>query len=593
VVNPLNRDDFTNFQNAVVTNQQAGAVFRKNRAEAIRELVGKHYSNDGASDKVPANFIELAYIIYVMNLAAQTPNVHVETPHQVLKPFAKTLALGMNHLLEEILFGNTVQSAVGDALFAMAIVKTGLNQSGTVEIGGVLHDVGQPYSGLVDLDDWVHDFTARDWQETQFQGNRYRIPYAHVMEAGIFDNIDGLKPTNKYGPYDDIGEEFVKNISEGYQVDKDEIQPYSELWDFWLPNVGREKLIMTCALDQPHLPPLRVREWEGPEGGMYDILGFERVPGNGMPLPPASVWRDMHELANMLFRKIGRQAQRQKSILGFQAGDEEDVERINSTSDGNAARIDNPEKSKELNYGGFNPANLALFLQTKDLFSWFAGNLDTLGGLGPLADTLGQENLLNDNSSRRIAYMEGKTYEFVQSIVKKQAYYLVYDPLIDLPLVKRVEGFGIDIPIRLTADTMEGDFLDYNFTIEPFSMRYRTPEMQFQQLMEVIERVVLPLAPMMPAQGMTINVEALIKEIADLRRMPVLNRIIGYLRPEQIMQMGPVGEFPAKPPVTTRHTIRTNRPGATRTGKDAAMMHTLLGAGVQDSEMAALNRGNT
>ena len=50
------------------------------------------------------------------------------------------------------------------------------------------------------------------------------------------------------------------------------------------------------------------------------------------------------------------------------------------------------------------------------------------------------------------------------------------------------------------------------------------------------------------------------------------------------------GDGPGKPPVTTRRYERINRPGATRQGKDAAMISTLLGARVQPKETAGAMR---
>ena len=77
-----------------------------------------------------------------------------------------------------------------------------------------------------------------------------------------------------------------------------------ELRDIWLP---REQLIITVETGKLG-PSLRVLEWDGPHSGPYRFLRFNEVPGNTMPLPPVALWRDLHDLANVLFRKLGLQS---------------------------------------------------------------------------------------------------------------------------------------------------------------------------------------------------------------------------------------------------------------------------------------------
>jgi len=55
-------------------------------------------------------------------------------------------------------------------------------------------------------------------------------------------------------------------------------------------------------------------------------------------------------------------------------------------------------------------------------------------------------------------------------------------------------------------------------------------------------------------------------------------------------QQGGAGQPSFKPSSTTRNYVRTNRPGATRSGKDDVMARGLMGIGTQGSEAAALGR---
>ena len=104
----------------------------------------------------------------------------------------------------------------------------------------------------------------------------------------------------------------------------------------------------------------------------------------------------------MLFRKLGRQAERQKTLLGVMGDAQRDGERIGSASDGDIVTMDNPEKAKELTFGGVNPDNFNFVIALRDLFSWTAGNLDAIGGLGPQAPTATQEKLIAISSNKRL-----------------------------------------------------------------------------------------------------------------------------------------------------------------------------------------------
>lgn len=54
--------------------------------------------------------------------------------------------------------------------------------------------------------------------------------------------------------------------------------------------------------------PIRIVDWEGPESGPFCILGFSEVPDQTMPLAPAATWYDLHNMINVLYRKMRRQA---------------------------------------------------------------------------------------------------------------------------------------------------------------------------------------------------------------------------------------------------------------------------------------------
>ena len=228
------------------------------------------------------------------------------------------------------------------------------------------------------------------------------------------------------------------------------------------------------------------------------------------------------------------------------------------------------------------------YVEGSILVDVLAGNLDALGGLGPQADTLGQEQLINATSSKKVDSMEYRVNRMVQEVLKALAFFLFDDPLIDLPLVKR--SGGVDIPTRFSQFQMEGDFFEYNIDIEPLSMRPKSAQQQLGGLMQVLQQFVLPLLPMFQQEGKTVDVERTMEIFAELSDIPQLREVIvdsqGQFLGDNFQQ---VGERPLQSPVTTRITERINRPGATQSGKSEGLIGMLLGAGQPDT-VAAITR---
>ena len=67
--------------------------FREHRFNAIREYVGRNYSDDGTMDRVPLNMLAMAIQIYSRQLAPNAPRVAVSTLHQKLSEESHGLEL--------------------------------------------------------------------------------------------------------------------------------------------------------------------------------------------------------------------------------------------------------------------------------------------------------------------------------------------------------------------------------------------------------------------------------------------------------------------------------------------------------------------
>jgi hypothetical protein len=548
---------------------------RQNRLNAIKEYVGFHYSDNGSDFRVPTNMLELAITIYTRQLAAQAPRALVNTSITALKPFAKNMEIALNQVPEEIDLSTTLRMAVIEALFSIGIVKVGTAATGNIIMG---HDVGESFVDLVTLDDYVCDMAAKSRKTMQWEGNDYWMPIDVVRD--LYDNkkIQADEQT-LIGPGGDDRAESI-GIDEGAEVYKDKVL----LRDIYIFETNK---IITYGVTQHEI--LNVMDWDGPDRGPYRVLGFSDVPGNILPLPPASLWMDLHELGNQLFRKLGKQALSKKRVATFPGGNDEDVQALKNANDGEGIKYKGQEP-KDITVGGIDAESLAFYLQTRDLFSYFAGNLDTLGGLSPMADTVGQDKLLTEAAGARVNHMKGQTIAFTKSIYKALAWYEWTDPIRTRKLDKRVEGTDVILRVNWTPETRDGDFLDYNIDIDVYSMQDETPSVKLQKLGMILERYVYPVLPMIQEQGGQFNIKALLELVGELSHVPELKDLIVFGDPMN-QASDPIIGNPnpmAMPAHTTRTYERVSRSGSTRSGNDNIMSKLLMGLGTQEKEVNKL-----
>lgn len=585
-----------NLQRSVEWSRWRMERYRTEHLNAISQYVGSHYSEGGAPDRVPINFLELAINIYRRQIAPTSPSVQISTHINQLKPTAKNLELATRKVLKEIGYDLNQNRWILDSLFApMGIMKVGLTPPALANVQSYKHDAGQPFADPIDLDDWVHDMTAKRLDQVQYSGHRYRLPFEFVMDSGLYDvgNEQLFSFSRDNRSYNEMGDPRVETIGQGFQHGWEELDATVELWDIWIPS---RQEVMTFSADSRGVivqgGPIRTVFWRGIESGPYHYLAYNDVPNNSMPLPPVALMQDLHMLANLLFNKLGRQGARQKTVLGVRGGADRDGNRVINAQDGQAFTLDDPNSAREYNFGGIAQENLAFLLQVRDFFYDLQGNLDALGGLSPQSSTLGQDQILNRNASQRLRDMQDRATSASKGVMEAIVNYIWNDPITQIDFPKPAGESGIVVPGRFSRSISEGDLTQYAIDVQPFGQQHKSPADKLQSIMTVLERIILPMAPLMQQQGLSVDVRSLISKIADLGDLPEIQDII-IQAPQQPEEGGPSGDRPLQSPNTSRTNVRVNRPGATRRASDSALSSVLLGGNVQQSQRAAIGRPNS
>jgi hypothetical protein len=291
-------------------------------------------------------------------------------------------------------------------------------------------------------------------------------------------------------------------------------------------------------------------------------------------LPPVGLWRDLHELGNSLFRKLENQADGQKAVMAFRGGQNEDAENFKNAKDQSGITYTS-SKPELLATPGVDSKTLAFFLQVQTLSSYVAGNLDSLGGLAPITSTVGQDKLISEAAGAQMRDMSAKTIAVTRDIFKALAYYEWNDPIKQRTLEKQIPGIDMTIPVKWNSRSKKGKFSSYELDVDVYSMQDDSPSLRLQKLMTFVERLVIPLAPMIQQVGGNIDVQAILRQAAKYADMPDAAEIVTFM--DQLPQAGGGQEPASMPSNITRTYERVGRSGQTKRGADANLQQLLMG----------------
>jgi hypothetical protein len=461
----------------------ARVMFNNQMAGRFYAEVKKQTGGIGEDIKAaPINLLHNAVSTMVPNLVFNNPKIKLRTDIMDYREYMSVLELAVNQRLKLMDFRKALRLCVIDSIFAAGFMKTGLALSGEVlPADGFDYELDEPFAERVDPDDMILDPVARAWDEQNFIGNRYTANKEDALERGFDkDLIEQATARFSKGSGPETAR-MSKRDREGYLFDQ------VDLVEVYVP---REQLVYT-ALWEPGRDMsafLDVREWRGPESGPYHMLGYNFIPDNILPVPPASLWFDLHLLGNKLARKIARQAERAKRVTVYEGSAEEDMDNIRDASDGETIKVNNVQAIQELNYGGSTDDAFVSLDWVKSQFSEQAGQLDQLSGQKAAAPTLGQSEILQANSSVRLADLQNQVHDFVAAVGHDIMEYIHTDPAHELNLVKRERG--VEQQVLFTPDMAKGNITDYATEVVPFSMARQDPNMRIRRLMEFWSAVI-------------------------------------------------------------------------------------------------------
>ena len=538
--------------------------FRKLIVGLVEEYAGTGYGDKKSRPQILLNLIAQTVEAYTMALAANRPRVLLSTEHIELHPFAEHFQLALNNLIKEIELEKTLRAWVLDAFFCIGILKIHMAEGVEVMLDdGMWVDPGSPNASNIPLDNFVFDITAPEWERIKFSADCYRIPFEHLQDS-MFDQdaVRDLRPTSKYAADGDAGER-LEQIAMGREVDEDDLEPMIDVCDVWCPDVG---IVYTFAMDPTRRflllgPPIATLRWTGHEFGPHKVLSFVDVPQNIMPASTAGHLAELARLVNSVMRKGARQARRQRDVNIYTPAGAEDAKSIRRANDADWVQVQSKEEVDVLKLGGVDPSLQAFLHGIMQMYDRMSGNLQAMAGLGAQAPTAAQENIIHRRVGKREASMQFKVLDGTRRVMRDLGWLLWNDKVKHIHGRMPVEGVPEwSIQSDWTPDDRQGQFIDYDFNIDVYSMQYRSPAERVQILNELLGSVYLPAAELLMAQGGTINFERLSKIHAELLHEPRIREIIqfGSILPEEGVESHAGGR--GAPVATTRNYVRQNVP---------------------------------
>ena len=586
----------TRLHRAISTSRDVLDPFRRVRSEFIRDHAGSWYSQNGARFATYANKMNQTASILSFALVGGSPRYKCVSSDPKNRPFAYHLQENLNRLVSNINLEQSLYLMVLDAIFLMGVAKVRMADDEDRQLeDDTWVDVGRPWVDRVSVDDLILDLSARDLTKMRFAGDRYRCSWAKVKErsGGDFDAkvVKQLAPNSKY--LFDTGSEYANQIANCMAVDDDELEPMIWLEDVWVAE-NKQWVTFPASPGLDSVKPLKVVDWEGSPRGPYKYLSLGFVPDNVIPSSPAQNLKGLHDVYNRLLRKMIHQASISKQVVGFPPGQAKEADNARNAKNGDWLPFNNPKDIATITIGTVDGNIHAFTAALDEIFNVQSGNIRSLGGLGAEAQTARQESQIAQHSSGVIGKMSQNVMRFTGEIGEELKNLMWDDGAFEQETWVDAGNTGEKAPSNWTPDYREGERDNYSLKVVPYSLMYRSPQMELQQISEVLNQIG-PLYPMI--QAGILDGKELFNLYAENLDLPILKRLFRMLsqQPNQgggRPQLGGDENTVHSPAVTSREVVRRNVPtGGTAANRGAMLSQAMMGkSSASPQQMASMKR---
>jgi len=595
----LTDDEFTKLKEQVNGSHMALERHRAARKRTKAQYIGDSFGIEaqGGTYESIVNMLDQMIEVYMQNLVTSNPQVLVVTEKKALKTQASYFQRALNYVLRIINVKQSFAYGVLESLFApITVFKVGVERPSETDKSYPFDASAIPFVDPIFFNDFVFDTSVERWELCRYYGDRYLMHVDTVKNdprnnPEVVRDLDGGAESTTFDTSgaSDEGKLTGRNP---YDSEKKDFVP---LWDIYVP---RKRLLVTFLAQGESMKPLRVVKWRGPPGGPYKIARYKLVPNEILGKPPVQDISGLADLYNKEWTKIGRQISREKWVGYAQVAALADAEKIRNAQDGEIVPVTHKDALQEFKMGG--PANetLAAAMATKQEISYQGGNLDTMGGLSTQADTLGQEQILQQSSSGRLRSRQQTFRDLIKACLIDVGWYIWNDPMVRVTVTDKLPGTSLEMEFNWPRETNEygqqvdlrqGEYSDLNLDILPYSLHDKSPQEISQMLDQIVMQIILPAMPALQAQQLAFDWREYLEIKADLLGIPQLKDLIIDLSP-QPQQTDPSQLVDnmggTKPPQTTRQYDRVVKPQSPQ-AQTNEMISNMMGRGRQSANNGA------
>lgn len=518
--------------------QQVG--FLDKRMEILRQIVGKHFGRNGCKERVPQNFIRLYCSVISRFLVSRSPSCLIEAGDARYRPLARQAKLWAKQYFSQLSLEKVLQKWAYEALiYPVALLKVCPPEE---NYGGRIHaddDMPGPEVYNVDPERSIWDMAATGWDSIDYIGQRCTVPVDEMFGDGWDeDRVQELVP-DPQTLYNERGGEKSEALSLDDADWGKRLRPYQDFWELYLP---KEDLLVSYPVigNTIDTRPIRVQEFHGPKGrdcpaGPFFKHSYEETPGQLMANPPVHVIYDLHLANNRMFRKLLRQAERQKTTTLVQSQYKAEGEDVRKAGDGDMIPVSNPAAFNELRMGGPDQHTMNFNLHAKSEADYFGGNISVMGGLGAQSPTATQDQLLSNASSQQLNFLQNEMLASTRPVMKALLWHKWNSPG---PLIYNEPSVAGDFAYPIEEEQRSSiAFEQLKISVHPYSMQPVTPQMRIAQYQRLFQQTILPVMPFLMQQGVTIDFGEFIRLLAELEDLPYVDQILSLKPlPEEIMQ---------------------------------------------------------
>lgn len=527
-INPRNPDHRQRLSRALSHSYQEIKRYNNLRANTIRAYLGvsektlgsltnraSTSTQDYERNLPKGNLLQLSGLSHQIALAYGEPRWYSKARTPENAGLADTLGPALNRMSALLDLGETHRNVAADSYFGYGIFKVGIGfmpaaaQIATgLEIGPCVWRVGQ--------NQFIYDMQAESWNAVGYVGDTYFMPLNDAQKV-YPDQADRLQG---FTDIDRLDAATVIPRSSRLHHAEEMVQ----LVDLYFP---REKKIATWPVRGGSFStvveePLTIRDYEGHWSGVYQVLTHLYSPDDLVPIAQAESVKSMHFLFNDILKITSDQARAAKINPMYRGGSDADMRKIFEAPDRYPVGVQDPTALQ---------ANFEIPGPTQSQTAYLAAMLNLFRELTPTFDeperapTAAQGTLERETTNAIIAEARRRDTRVLQLVGYKLGYLLLNNNEITLPASRPLRpGSNIPLDVSFRPGPRSGRIDDFDIAIEPYSTRYRSPEQRMQQVMTSIQ--IIGQMMEMKANGAPINIEAIVKSLAEGQDLPELLEMV-------------------------------------------------------------------